>query len=56
MNENDALDCVKLMDDSIVKDTLKKATEEAIEQGVNNFHLHFQFIKYLMITLFYHIF
>lgn len=33
MDENDALNCVKLMDDSIVKDTLKKATEEAIEQG-----------------------
>ena len=54
MDENDALNCVKLMDDSIVKDTLKKATEEAIEQGVNNFQLCFQFMKSLVITLFYH--
>jgi hypothetical protein len=37
MNENDVQNCIKLMEDSEVKDTLKKATEEAIEQGVNQF-------------------
>ena len=34
MKENDAQDCLKLMEDTKVKDTLKKTTEEAIEQGV----------------------
>lgn len=37
MNENDVQNCIKLMEGSEVKDTLKKATEEAIEQGVNQF-------------------
>lgn len=36
MNENDALNCLKLMEDSKVKDTLKNATEEAVEQGVKH--------------------
>ena len=34
MKENDAQDCLKLMEDTKVKDTLKKTTEEAIEQGL----------------------